>query len=217
MSDATWTALAETMTTRGLAAPGARPDSDPHAALARLNQRDSDSALEWLAGEFDIVPLCLARAACSTRAEEIFRRLARAKSSEEPWMPFGNLGPLLLCAHYSPAAQDFWGIADPFVIRALVSEKQYRELSDDIASRLALTPLTPDPDAPAVEPPPHGAGLLSMTQWFLRVYPLTEKEREGLMDAERAFQGNDYRRISDFKLLPKNHGVAFTHLSKGEM
>jgi type II secretory ATPase GspE/PulE/Tfp pilus assembly ATPase PilB-like protein len=217
MSDATWTTLAETMSTRGLAVPGDRPDTDPHAALARLNQRDTGSALEWLAGEFEIVPLKLARAACATRAEEIFRRLAREKSTDEPWLPFGNLGPLLLCAHYSPAAADFWGIPEPFVIRTLVSEAQYHELAADISARLELNPLVPIPDMPPFEPPPDDAGLLMMTQWFLRTYPLTEKEREELMDCERAFAGNDYRRIADFKLLPKNYGVAFTSITRREL
>jgi type II secretory ATPase GspE/PulE/Tfp pilus assembly ATPase PilB-like protein len=215
MNEAAWIELTETLGTRGLGAPGAMPEADSQEAIARFNKCDSDSALEWLAGEFDLIPLRLARAACSTRAEEIFRRLARVKTSEEPWMPFGALGPLLLCAHYNPAAPDLWEIPEPFVIRSLVSESQYLELREDLAARLAFSPLVPSPEMPGTEPPPH-EGLLTMIQWFLRVYPVTTKEREELLESESAFAGNDYRRISDFKLLPKNYGVAFTHITRDE-
>ncbi|MDD5200212.1 MAG: GspE/PulE family protein [Terrimicrobiaceae bacterium] len=217
MNETSWSELAVNLGTRGLAAPGAMPDTDPQAAIARFNQRDSECALEWLAGEFDLIPLRLARAACTTRAEEIFRRLARTKTSEEPWVPFGALGPLLLCAHYNPAARDLWEIPEPFVVRALVSESQYLELRDDLAARLAFNPpLVPSPELPGAEPPPRDVGLLTMLQWFLRVYPVTPEEREELLDSERAFAGNDYWRISDFKLLPKNYGVALTHIARGE-
>ncbi len=219
MNDTSWSLLTDNLSARGLAVPATRPDTDPQAAIARINQHpaDGESALEWLAGEFEIIPLRLARAACSTRAEEVFRRLARAKASEEPWMPFGTLGPLLLCAHYNPVADDFWGIPTPFVIRALVTEAQYHELRDDLTSRLAFNPLPPAGPRSEFEPPPgDGPGLLSMLQWFLRVYPVTDKEREELTECERAFNGSDYRRISDFKLLPKHYGVAFTHIARTE-
>lgn len=216
MNDFSWHALAETLSTRGLAAPPSRPDSDPQAAIARLNSRDTESALEWLAGEFEVTPLRLARAACSTRAEELFRRLARVDAADEPWLPFGNLGPLLLCAHYNPASPELWGIPEPFLIRSLVSESQYRELREEFSARLAARPLAPAPSNPPVEPPPRGGGLLTTLQWFLRVYPVTEKEREELAASERSFNGNDYRRVADFKLLPRGYGVAFTHISRGE-
>jgi type II secretory ATPase GspE/PulE/Tfp pilus assembly ATPase PilB-like protein len=215
MNESAWNALAENLSTRGLASPGEMPATDPHAAIASLNKRDNESALEWLAGEFEIIPLRLARPACSTRAEEIFRRLARAQATDEPWMPFGTLGPLLLCAHYNPVAEDMWGIPEPFVIRTLVSESQYLELSEDLTARLTFSPLAAA-EPLAFEPPPLGSGLLSVLQWFLRVYPSSEKEREELVECERTFNGNDFRRISDFKLLPKNFGVAFTHISRGE-
>ena len=216
MNETSWNELAENLSARGLAAPGAMPNSDPVDIIAKLNHCDSESALEWLAGEFEIIPLRLARAACSTSGEEIFRRLAEAKHSEEPWLPFGVLGPLLLCAHYNPAAQDLWGIPEPFVIRALISESQYLDLSDDLTARLAFNPLVTRARLPEIEPAPLGGGLLTMIQWFLRVYPVTAKEREELGESERAFEGNDFRRIVDFRLLPKNYGVALNHISKGE-
>lgn len=216
MNEETWNDLAAHLKSRGFATPASMPDVDPIAVIARLNNQDSDSALEWLAGEFEIIPIRLSRAACSTRAEEIFRRFATAKTAEEPWMPFGALGPLLLCAHYNPASRDFWGIPEPFVIRALVSESQYFELREDLVSRLAFNPLPPESESLEIEPPPHGAGLLTMLQWFLRVYPVTEKEREELLVCERSFGGNDYRRIADFKLLPKNFGVALNHIARNE-
>ncbi|MEO6846111.1 MAG: hypothetical protein ABI443_02150, partial [Chthoniobacterales bacterium] len=216
MNDAQWNELAENLRSRNLSVPASCPDSDPIAAIAHLNHHDSDSALEWMAGQFEMIPLHLTRAACSTQAEEIFRRLAYEKTSEEPWLPFGTLGPLVLFAHYNPITIDYWGIPKNFIICALVTESQYRELHGDFTDRFNFNPLVP-PTAPLeVEPPPVGEGLLTMTQWFLRNYPLTEKEREALTDSERAFNGNDYRRISDFKLLPKNYGIAFNHISKNE-
>ena len=218
MNDVAWAALSENLSSRGLAAPPECPETDPHTAIARVNDRgvDREAALEWLAGEFELIPLRLARAACSTRAEEVFRRLAHLKTSDEPWMPFGTLGPLLLCAHYNPVAEDTWGIPDAFLVRALVTESQYLELRDDLTSRLAFTPLEPAPRPEFEAPPTGGAGLLTMLQWLLRVYPLTDKEREELLECERAFNGNDYRRIADFKLLPRGYGVAFTHIARDE-
>jgi hypothetical protein len=35
-----------------------------------------------------------------------------------------------------------------------------------------------------------------------------------LLESECAFEGNDFRRIVDFKLLPKNYGVALNHISR---
>jgi type II secretory ATPase GspE/PulE/Tfp pilus assembly ATPase PilB-like protein len=212
-----WNELADRMSVRGLAVPGERPESDTQAAIAKVNHCDSECALEWLAGEFDMVPLQLARPACSTRGEELLRRLARGRSSDEPWMPFGNLGPLLLCAHYNPVETDTWGIPDAFVIRSLISEEQYRDLCEDVDARLALNPLLPVNSGQQIVAPPGDVGLLETTQWFLGVYPTTDKEREELLVSERAFNGVDLRRSLDFTALPKNYGVSFTHIAQGEL
>lgn len=216
MNETSWNALAAALSNQGLSVPGSMPSTDCQAAFALLNQHDSESALEWLAGVFNLIPIRLARASCSTRAEEIFRRLAREKSFEEPWIPFGAIGPLLLCAHYNPASNDVWNIPDSFMIRTLVSESQYHELRDDFAARLAFSPMVPVEKGPEIEPAPKESGLLTMIQWFLGAYPVTAKEREDLLASAESFGGNDYRRISDFKLLPKNYGIALNHITRDE-
>lgn len=215
MNESTWKEFAETFNARGLAIPEIPPESDLQVALARLNQCQGEDALEWLAGEFELIPLRLARAGCSTQAEEIFRRMAQLQQSEEPWLPFGTLGPILLCAHYNPVVRDFWGIPELFIIRTLISEAQYKELKNDFTSRLVLNPLA---SAPILEiaSPPSNAGLLTIAEWFLDVYPVTVKEREELLKCLQAFHGNDYRRIADFTLLPKHYGIAFNHIARGE-
>jgi len=71
-----------------------------------------DEALEWFARKFGILPLNPVRANCSTRAESAFRRLAPQPGDPEVerWIPFGTLGPLVLCAHYNPACTQLWDI-----------------------------------------------------------------------------------------------------------
>src|SRR5688572_24704794 len=99
--------------------------------IAKANGIPLDESLEWLAGQFGLVPFDLARPLCSTRAEQVFRKLARHSDDPSPWMPFGSVGPVLLCAHYDPSAEESWGIPDFLFVKVLVVRSHYEKLSAD--------------------------------------------------------------------------------------
>ncbi len=79
----------------------------------------------------------------SVPAETTFRTLAgeSVEPAEKPWVPIGNLGPLLLLGHYNPAATGQWRIPDPYVIRVLIEQEAYELVHEDLAARLQARPL----------------------------------------------------------------------------
>jgi type II secretory ATPase GspE/PulE/Tfp pilus assembly ATPase PilB-like protein len=184
--------------------------------IARANNQPEDAALEWLAEKFDLFPLALTRTACSTRAEGVFRKLARASTAAEPWLPFGTIGPILICAHYNPAASESFGIPPHFFVKVLVSHDQYTALRTDIHARLNFTPLPEMNPLAEIPPPPRGCGLLTVLNWMLEHYPFTTEEAGKLRDCVASFGGRDLRRAADFELLPRDYGVAFNYIANGE-
>jgi type II secretory ATPase GspE/PulE/Tfp pilus assembly ATPase PilB-like protein len=219
MTHENWTTLSEALHERGLVAPTILPNGDDLAIhLATVNDESAEAALDWLAKAFKIVPLDLARPVCTTRAEDLFRRLAAPSSCDEPWMPFGSVGPLILCAHYNPACDATWEIPDYLIVRTLVSQSQYEALRLDIEGRLAAQPLSSNRllDLPEAPPAANG-GLLTVGTWLLDHYPFTNEEADKLRRCFDAFDGKDFRRTSDFKLLPRHYGVAFTSLARHEL
>jgi len=159
------------------------------------------------------MPFELTRPVCSTRAEQIFRKLARASDSPSPWIPFSAVGPVLLCAHYDPSAHEAWGIPDFLFERVLVGRSQYEKLKADLDVRLQLSDLPDSNPLEFVEPPAKGGGLLTALRWMLTHYPLTKGEAEKLKGCEPSFGEVDMRRVGDYKLLPRDHGVAFNYMT----
>ena len=185
--------------------------------IAKANGQAEEAALEWLAEKFDIIPIVLTRAACSTRAEGVFRKLAQESTAAEPWLPFGTVGPLLLCAHYNPAAVESFGVPEHLFVKAVVSHTQYQALRADVQARLSYSPLPAANGVSEIPPPSRGSGLLTTLHWMLENYPLTNEEAAKLRDCEAAFGGRDLRRVADFELLPRDYGVAFNYIVNGEM
>lgn len=181
--------------------------------IAKANGVPPDRALEWLAEQFDLIPFELVRPVCSTRAEQIFRKLARASNSPSPWVPFGSVGPVLLCAHYDPSAPEAYGVPEHLYERVLIGRAQYEKLKADLESRLQLTPLPDSNPLEFVEPPARGTGLLTALRWMLAHYPLTKSEYDKLSTCEPSFGELDMRRVGDYKLLPRDHGVAFNYMT----
>ncbi len=200
---------------KGLVCPDeAASESDLFTeTIAKANGVTPDRAMEWLAGQFDMLPFDLTRPVCSTRAEQIFRKIARASDDSFPWLPFGSVGPVLLCAHYDPSASDAWGIPDFLFVKVLVGRSQYEKLSIDIHSRLQLVELPNSNPLEHAEAPTPGGGLLTVLRWMLANYPLTKSEAEKLAACEPSFGELDMRRAGDYKLLPRDHGVAFNYIT----
>ena len=108
---------------------GPMPDEamEIHQHLAQVNGVSADEALEWLARQFGILPFNPVRANCSTRAENVFRRLSPQPGDPEAefWIPYGTLGPLVLCAHYNPACTQLWEIPVELIIPVLIPQSKY--------------------------------------------------------------------------------------------
>jgi len=186
--------------------------------VAAANEVDAAHAMEWLAEMFDVLPFSLPRATCSNLAESTFRRLACMDDSDEAWMPFGTMGPLLLCAHYSPTSEAFWGIPRAFIIPVLVPQVQYDALCKDVLTRLALKPLPERPRLELASPLPEDHGLHPAFDWLIDNYPFDDDERIKLRRAGDALKEEKHKRISDFtRVLPKNYSLAINYLARGEL
>ena len=183
--------------------------------VAAANGIPAEQALEWLAENFGYIPYDLSRAACSTRAEQMFRRLARQDDAAEPWLPFGSVGPVLLIAHFDPAATEAWGLPDFLAVRVLVGRSQYLRLLSDVRERLETVALAETSPVEGLEGPEREAGLRTATRWMIKHYPMTDAEAEKLKASEQAFGDIDMRRVGDYRLLPREYGPGLNFMTTG--
>lgn len=194
--------------------PEAASESDLFTeTIAMANGVLPDRALEWLAEKFDLVPFQLPRPVCSTRAEQIFRKVARATDSPAPWLPFSAVGPVLLCAHYDPSVEDSWGIPEFLFEKILVGRSQYEKLKVEFFARIEIQGLPESNSLETVEGPSKSGGLLTVLRWMLQHYPFSKSEYERLQACEPSFGDLDMRRVGDYKLLPRDYGVAFNYIT----
>jgi len=209
--------LKEILAQKGLEFPeGVTRESDLFTeTLAKANGISPDRALEWLAAQFEMIPFDLVRPVCSTRAEQVFRKIARDADTSSPWMPFGSVGPVLLCAHFDPTATDAWGIPESLFQRILVCRSQYERLKADLSARLSMSNLPEKSLFDGNSGPARGSGLLTALRWLLEHYPMSGGEMEKLKACEPSFGDLDARRVVDFKLLPRDYGVAFRYMTTG--
>jgi hypothetical protein len=156
-----------------------------HVLLGQANGIPSNETLEWLAGFYQMLPLDPSRTSCSTGAEALFRKLATPSESEEPWMPLGNLGPLMISVHYNPACADFWDIPVEFLIPVLIPRAKYEALRRDILERLEFKPLEPREPTRLKNPLPRGQGLRKVLDWILDEYPFEDAESRERLGRER--------------------------------
>ncbi len=210
--------LAEWLRSRNLRVP-LQPLTDwenVDELVAQTNDVPIEASLEWLAEQSDLVPLDCPRASCPTRAETIFRRLARATDESNPWLPLGTIGPILICAHFDPSAREAWGIPRWLFMPVLVKRDQYEVLRADILARLSFGALPMSNPVEYSPEPPRGAGPLAMARWMLEHYPFTEEEAGLLRAAEAVLGENDGYDPATFKILPRDYGVAFFHSATGQ-
>ncbi len=218
MTDREWERL-----TRDFAGSGYRVEGQPepgqelHVVLAQANKISSDEALEWVAGVYQMLPLDPSRTSCSTHAEALFRRIAVACEEEEPWMPLGNVGPLLIFAHYNPACVEFWQVPVDFVVPVLIPRAKYELLKKDIRERLNFKPLDPREPHNLTRPAPRGEGLRKALDWMLEEYPFDDAETKDRLQEERdKLNADELGDLMALKKLPRQLGVALYHLSTGD-
>ncbi len=205
---------------RGLTAPLDVPENvqNLHAALALANGVPEEESLEWLAGKFGLLPYVSSRPAMSVQTENAFRNLASAyqDKEEEPWLPIGTIGPLLILGHYNPAAKACWGIPEAFTIRALLEQKQYQGYQEVLDERIQAKPLVPRTDPLHPRALPSDPSPETALKWLLAEYPFGPEERnrlEGCLEPLSAVSANH---VIGLKSLPPGFGTALRHLCTGE-
>jgi len=190
-----------------------------HAAIAQANGVLDEEFLEWMASRTGLIPYTTGRPFLSVGAEGIFRTLASAESAqldEQPWVPLGNVGPLLVVAHFNPWSEGLWGIPEPFVIKALVGQTVYQSLRDDLESRLELKPLALRNNVGLVGDFPSGTTPERALRWLVENYPLNPQERLKAESALDSLAGVSAAHVVVVKSLPKGYGPALRHLCTGE-
>lgn len=174
--------------------------------------------LEELAARAGLLPVALARPACTIPAEAMVRQLGRLPRVAEPWLPLATLGPLLIMGHYQPQGEDFWGVPEALVVKVLISREDYAEVGKDLLGRLQVQPLREVNDAEGrMVPPPQEGGLPAVCAWFVEHYPFaSESEREKMrkLFADQP-EGKKYLRPESLDFLPRHYGVALYHLATG--
>ena len=218
MNSAAWEKLQNVLRDRNID-PGTMPDNaiDLHFHIARVNGIGSEEALEWLARTFGILPYDPVRMSCSTRAEKCFRHLApQADGEEERWMPFGTLGPLLLCAHYDPSSLEFWHIPKELIVPVLIPQSKYSILQKDFMGRLGLQPLENKLPLHFKQNPPSGEAPDAMLAWLMAEYPFEDDVRAKLDRARQDISGVAVDALAGIKSLPSNFAGAIRHLCTGD-
>ncbi|MFZ4681719.1 MAG: GspE/PulE family protein [Terrimicrobiaceae bacterium] len=219
MIEKDWKWLKEALKGAGYEA-GEPPEQNQelHLHLAHANGIPQEEALEWLAGVFQILPLDTPRTACSTRAEAVFRKLAApGNEDDEAWMPLGNVGPLLICAHYNPASAALWKIPVEFLVPVLIPRSKYDALRKDITERLEFTPLESREPLALKDPLPRSEGLQRVLDWMLKEYPFEESEMRSRLEEEiRQAAASKPGDLYALKILPRSLGLALYHLSTDE-
>lgn len=199
---------------------GTQPDDtvELHHHLAQVNGLAPEEGLEWLAGKFNVVPLNPIRTNCSTRAENLFRRLSPqpAEPDSENWIPIGTLGPLLLCAHYNPSSTNLWGIPVELIIPVLIPQSKYAILQRDFAGRIELQPLEAKPPLSPARQLSRDGNLEAAMDWLLREYPLEEDVRSKLERARPEVTASNLESVVGLKTLPSQYGLALRFLASGD-
>ena len=209
----------ESLQSRGLAAPLDTKEnrSDFQSALAQANGIAPEDAFEWLARTFGLLPYKATRPGIAVQTEATFRSLARVNqdAEAEPWVPIGNVGPLLIVGHFDPTSPHLWGMADPWIVRALLDQRQYGEFLRDLLERLNHKPLSQN-SFPEPTPLETGASPENALKWLIANYPLRSEERQRLVEALEGISGVRATHIMQVKTLPPGLGAALRHLCTDE-
>jgi type II secretory ATPase GspE/PulE/Tfp pilus assembly ATPase PilB-like protein len=193
------------------------PDAltDLHGTLAKSNSVAPEEAFEWLAKHFKILPYRPNRPNLSVQTESLFRTLAAQTGADEPWVPVGPLGPLLIVGHYNPAVTDYWGIPQQYCLRVLLSQEHYREYRQLVEERLGTRPLGTEPTKPPSRSLEASSSPEKALRWLLENYPFRAEEREKLTGVLESLSGVSAAHITALKALPAGFGPALRHLCDG--
>jgi type II secretory ATPase GspE/PulE/Tfp pilus assembly ATPase PilB-like protein len=189
-----------------------------HSASPTIQPRETELlSLEGLALQNGIMPLKLPRENCSPEAEKAVRLLGRVPRVSEPWLPITTIGPLLVMAHYTPRATDFWGIPFPFVVRVLISAEQYQKTRKELVSRFGTNPIGNENPFEQLRTPKFAdLGYEGTFLWVLENFPYDVAEKNVLQQFyTTAKEKKGTLEVTDFNVIQRNMGVALQHLVSG--
>lgn len=171
-------------------------------------------SLEGVALQNGLIPVHLARESCSPDAEQIVRQLGRVPRVSDPWLPICMLGPVVVMAHHSPKAGDFWGIPQCFTLRVLISPEQYQKTRRELVQRFGTSPIAAANQYEALQPPKFAElGMEGTFEWLLDHYPFDPTEVTRLHQFYRtAKDKKGVLEVSDFNGIQRNLGVALKHM-----
>ena len=145
-----------------------RPPDEKHAAAVKNGGGSVD--IEATAISANLLPVKLPRSTCSIPAESLLRLLGRNARSQDPWVPVGTMGPLLIMAHHKPGSRDYWGVPRVLVIRVIIDPAQYEAILKDLHARIGYKPLEDTNPLETLAPPP-GNEVKTVFKWFVGELP----------------------------------------------
>ncbi|MEZ5328373.1 MAG: GspE/PulE family protein [Verrucomicrobiales bacterium] len=176
---------------------------------------DALAHLEELSAQYGIMPVQLPRSTCSVPAETLLRQLGRMTAVEQPWLPVGTIGPLLIVGHYDPRHQECWGVPPFLTIRVLIDPQQYHSVMKDLEGRLRIKPIAGHNSAEGMPAPPQTGKVADVMNWFLQYYPQSDRDREKFRKLIAENDDCDFSNLAGLKFLPRHYGAAFLSLATG--
>lgn len=171
-------------------------------------------SLEGIALQNGLIPVHLSRETCAPDAEQLVRQLGRVPRVSDPWLPICLLGPLIVMAHHSPRAGDFWGIPQCFTLRVLISAEQYQKTRRELVQRFGANPIAASNPLEGLQPQKFSElGLEGTFEWLLENYPYDPTEITRLRQFfNTAKDKKGSLEVADFNGLQRNLGVALQHM-----
>ena len=171
-------------------------------------------SLEGIALQNGLIPVHLSREMCAPDAEQLVRQMGRVPRVSDPWLPICLLGPIIVMAHHSPRAGDFWGIPQCLTLRVLISAEQYQKTRRELVQRFGANPIAATNPLEALHPPKFSdLGLEGTFEWLLENYPYDPIEITRLRQFfSAAKEKKGTLEVHDFNGLQRNLGVALQHM-----
>ena len=212
--------LYSTLQELGIKAPLDLPDNERslHAALAQANGIPTEEAFEWIADKFQLLPFRTTRPGISVPTENVFRQIIAdvPELEQQPWLPIGVLGPLLIVGHYNPTSEGTWGIPSGFLVRVLLDQPQYEGYLDDLRAKIETRPLQPAATYSGHHDLEEGCAPETALKWLLQTYPFRDDEKVRLKEILETLSGVAAAHVMQSKALPPGYGAALRHLCTGE-
>jgi len=186
-----------------------------HSAESIIQAKEAGIlSLEGVALQNGLIPVHLSRETCSPEAEQTVRLLGRVPRVSDPWLPVCLLGPLVVMAHHSPRAGDFWGIPACFVLRVLITPEQYQKTRRELVQRFGANPIAASNPLEGLQAPRFSdLGLDGTFAWLTEKYPYDAAEVGRLRQFQQtALEKKDALSITDYNQIQRNLGVALQHM-----